>query len=127
MKTLILALALALSTSANAFCSKLSEQDRDLFIASNIAIGADWQTTRDMSRRLNEGYREIGPLAKNIIGSEPTTARVDSYFAVRFLVNYYVVCELDDTRYKNTYLWATTLSHGYAATSNYRIGLRIKF
>lgn len=127
MKSLVLALALAVSSSANAFCSKLSEQDQNIFIASNIAIAADWQTTRDMSRRLDEGYHEVGPIAKELIGSQPTTARVDSYFAVRFFVNYYIACKLDNGPYKNTYLWATTLSHGYAATNNYRIGLRIKF
>ena len=127
MRALILALALALSTSASAFCNKLAEKDRDLFIASNIAIAADWQTTRDMSHRLDEGYREIGPIAKTVIGSQPTTAQVDSYFAARFLINYYLVCQLDDAEFKNTYLWATTLSHGLGATNNYRIGLRIRF
>jgi len=127
MKSIILALALAVSSSANAFCSNLPEEDRALFIASNLAIAADWQTTKDISRRLDEGYYEKGPIVKYLIGSHPTPARVDSYFAARFFINYYIACKLDSPQYKNVYLWATTLSHGYAANNNYRIGLRIRF
>jgi hypothetical protein len=127
MKTLILVLALLFTTSANADCSRLTEEDQKWFVASNIAIFADWQTTRDLARRTNEGYREVGPIAKQFIGSEPTIARVDAYIATRFLINYYIACRLENSEFKHTYLIVTTASHGLAATNNYNIGLRIRF
>jgi hypothetical protein len=105
----------------------LSEEDQKWFIASNIAIAADWQTTRDLARRTNEGYREIGPIAKQLIGSQPTTNRVDSYFAARFLINYYLACQLENNEFKHLYLVVTTVDHGLAATNNYNLGLRIRF
>ena len=127
MKSLILALALLLCGSANAMCSMLNEEDQKWFIASNVAIFADWQTTRDLARRTNEGYREIGPIAKQLIGSQPTVARVDAFIAARFLINYYIACKVENNEFKHTYLVITTASHGLAAASNYNIGLRIRF
>lgn len=127
MKSLILALALLITSTANAGCSMLNEEDQKWFIASNVAIFADWQTTRDLARRTNEGYREIGPIAKQLIGSQPTVAKVDAYIAARFLVNYYMACKIENNEYKNMYLVITTVSHGLAATNNYNLGLRIRF
>jgi len=126
MKTLILVLAL-LCGNASAGCSMLSEEDQKWFIASNVAIFADWQTTRDLARRTDEGYREVGPIAKQFIGTQPTVARVDAFVATRFLLNYYMACQLENSEFKHTYLIVTTASHGLAATNNYRIGLRIRF
>jgi hypothetical protein len=127
MKNLIVALALLLCGSANAGCSMLNEEDQKWFIASNVAIFADWQTTRDLARRTNEGYREVGPLAKQVIGSQPTVDKVDAFVAARFLVNYYIACKVENSDFKHTYLIITTASHGIAATHNYNIGLRIRF
>jgi hypothetical protein len=126
MRALLLVLAL-LSSNASAGCSMLSEEDQKWFVASNVAIFADWQTTRDLARRTNEGYREIGPIAKQLIGSQPTVARVDAFIAARFLVNYYLACQVENSEFKHTYLIITTASHGLAAASNYNIGLRIRF
>ena len=126
MRALLLVLAL-LCGNASAGCSMLSEEDQKWFVASNVAIFADWQTTRDLARRTNEGYREIGPIAKQLIGSQPTVARVDAFIAARFLVNYYLACQVENSEFKHTYLIITTASHGLAAASNYNIGLRIRF
>ena len=127
MKALLLALILLITSSANAACSMLSEEDYKWFIASNVAIFADWQTTRDLARRTNEGYREVGPLARQLIGTQPTVARVDAYVAARFLANYYLACQVENSQFKHTYLIITTASHGLAAANNYNIGLRIRF
>jgi hypothetical protein len=126
MRALILVLAL-LCGNASAGCSMLSEEDQKWFVASNVAIFADWQTTRDLARRTNEGYREVGPIAKQLIGSQPTVARVDAFVAARFLINYYLACQVENSEFKHTYLIITTASHGLAAASNYNIGLRIRF
>jgi hypothetical protein len=127
MKALILALALFISCSANAGCSMLSEEDQKWFIASNIAIAADWQTTRDIVRQADKGYYEAGPIAKRVMGTHPTYTGVDSYFAARFLVNYYLACQVENNEFKHLYLVVTTVSHGLAAANNYNIGLRIRF
>lgn len=128
MKSFILAIVLLLSGSAIAGCAALNEEDRNLFIASNIAIFADWQTTRDMARRpLNEGYKEVGPVAKALIGTHPSAQSVDAYIAARFLANYYLACRVENSEFKHLYLIVTTTSHGLAAVNNYNIGLRIRF
>jgi hypothetical protein len=127
MKTLLLALAVLLCGTANAGCVPLNEEDEKWFIASNIAIFADWQTTRDIVRQADKGYYEAGPIAKRFMGTHPTYAGVDSYMAARFLVNYYMACKLENTEWRHTYLVITTVSHGSAAANNYNIGLRIRF
>lgn len=127
MKALLLALALFISTNASAGCSMLSEEDQKWFIASNVAIFADWQTTRDIVRQADKGYHEAGPIAKKVMGVHPTYTSVDSYMAARFLINYYIACQLENSDMKHMYLIVTTASHGLAATSNYNIGLRIRF
>ena len=126
MKALLLVLAL-LCGNASAGCSMLSEEDQKWFFASNVAIFADWQTTRDIVRQADKGYYEAGPIAKRVIGPHPTYTGVDTYMAARFLVNYYMACQLENSEFKHTYLIVTTASHGLAATNNYRIGLRIRF
>ena len=127
MKSLILALALLISSSASASCSMLSDEDQKWFVASNIAIFTDWQTTRDLARRVDEGYREIGPIARQLIGSQPTAARVDAFIAARFLINYYIACKTENSDFKHLYLVITTTSHGLATVNNYNVGLRIRF
>jgi hypothetical protein len=127
MKNLILALALLLCGSANASCLPLNENDQKWFIASNVAILADWATTRDMVRQKDKGYEEVGPIARKVIGAHPTGGQIDAYMLTRLAANYYFVCKLEDRESLHIYLIATTMAHSMAAANNYSIGLRIRF
>ena len=102
-----------------------NEEERKLFVASNIALFGDWQTTRDIARRPLE-FREAGPIAKRFMGEHPTGTSVDLYFLGRFALNYYLADTLTGSN-KSFYLTVTTLSHGAATVHNYNAGLRIKF
>ena len=102
-----------------------SDTDKKLFVASNIAIFGDWQTTRDISRNPND-YREVGLIPKMVIGEHPSASSVDLYFLARFAVNYYLADTITGSN-KTLYLTIATVSHGAAAVNNYNIGLRIRF
>ena len=102
-----------------------SDDDRKLFIASNIAIVADWGTTLDIARNPTK-YTEVGPIARNVIGEHPSVSGVNLYFIARTILNYYTTDRLQDD-YRRYYLIFTIVDHGAAAIHNYQIGLRIKF
>ena len=98
-----------------------STDEQRMFVASSIAITADWATTRDISQRYDEGYYE-----KNIaLGPYPSKDRVDLYFIGLLVSNYYLADYSD--KYRFYYLTLRTATHGYAAVNNVNIGLRIRF
>ena len=102
-----------------------SDTDKKLFVASNIAIFADWQTTLDIARNPDK-YREVGPIAQRVIGEHPSQSSVNYYFLGRFALNY-ALADYLESDLKSWYLMITTVGHGDAAIHNYMIGLRIKF
>ena len=102
-----------------------SDDDRKLFIASNIAIAADWGTTLDIARNPTK-YREAGPIAKTIIGDHPSVSDVNRYFIVRSLLNYYTA-DLVGDKDRSLYFMIVIGTHGFAGIHNYQAGLRIRF
>ena len=107
------------------FCCQANAEwttdEKRMFIASNIAIVADWATTRDISRRYDEDYHE-----KNVImGPYPSRDRVDLYFIGLLVSNYYLTDW--SGKYRIYYTFARTATHGYAAVNNVNIGLRLRF
>jgi hypothetical protein len=125
LRLLVLALFACTLNTCVAGWDDWSEDDKKLFVASNIAIFGDWQTTRDIARRPDE-FREAGPIAKRFMGERPTMRSVDLYFIGRFAINYYLADTLKGSN-KTLYLSVTTISHGAATIHNYDMGLRIKF
>ena len=101
------------------------DKTKAMFVASNVAIVADWGTTRDIAKRPNE-FKEVGPIARATIGEHPTTQGVDLYMIIRLAANYLIATNIDE-EYRFMYLTVTTVEHGLAAYSNMRIGLRINF
>lgn len=82
---------------------------------------ADWATTRDLSRRYNEGYHENNP----ILGKHPSTGRVDLYFVTAGTIGYLIADNLDQNR--TTFLQAWTAVEIFYTNRNLNIGLRMKF
>jgi hypothetical protein len=82
---------------------------------------ADWATTRDLSRRYNEGYYENNP----VLGKHPSTGRVDLYFVSAGLIGYAIADNLDQNR--KTFLQAWTAVEIFYVNRNLNIGLKMKF
>ena len=121
MKNILLSIIFLFSSSAFAQWDTWTPDEQKMFVASNIAIVADWATTRDITRRYDEGYYE-----KNVIlGPYPSKDRVDLYFIGMLVSNYYFTDW--SGKYRIYYTFARTATHGYAAINNHNIGLRLSF
>jgi hypothetical protein len=81
----------------------------------------DWTTTRDLSRRYNEGYYENNP----ILGKHPSTGRVDLYFVSAGLLGYAIADNLDQNR--KMFLQTWTAVGIFYTNRNLNIGLKMKF
>ena len=97
-------------------------ETKTMFVASSIAITADWATTRDMTGRYDEGYYELNP----ILGSYPTRTEVDLYMIGMLVTNYFITDWLPK-EHRIFYLGVRTITHGSAAHNNAQIGLRLRF
>src|SRR5210317_1342179 len=95
---------------------------KTMFIASNIAIVADWATTTNLTGRYSEGYYE----KNKILGKTPNKEAVHMYFVAR-LVSNYLLAEYLNNNLDIAYLGWTTIVHSSAAVNNHSIGLRYKF
>ncbi len=123
MKQLLLSILLALMTaSANAW-QDWTKTDQQLFVASSVAITADWATTRWAARNNwpNNTYE-----TNAFMGRSPTVSRVDNHFVV-VLISNYIVADLLPKDYRGMYLTFRTVTHGYAAHRNVEMGWQIKF
>lgn len=101
---------------------KLSTLDKILLGLSQAAIMGDWTTTLDMSRRLGEGYREVGP-GKIFLGSRPTPGRVNTVFALGSIGNAMIASQLP-AKARKAWLAAVTLAELRYALHNRAAGLR---
>ena len=81
----------------------------------------DWATTRDLSRRYNEGYYETNP----VLGRHPSTDRVDLHFISAGLAGYFLADYLDEWRLPWLRIWTT--AEIYYTNRNLNLGLNIKF
>jgi hypothetical protein len=118
----LLALMLSLSTVPALAWSHWTAEQRAWYMASNVAIVADWSTTRDLSRRYHEGYHEINP----VLGRRPSTREVDRYFVGALIAHYFVADWLPD-QHRTFYLQTVTVVEGALVAHNLSIGLRLRF
>ena len=121
MKNILLFIILLFSSSAFAQWDTWTPDEQKMFVASNIAIVADWSTTRNITRRFDEGYYE----KNHLLGPYPSRDRVDLYFISLLAANYYVADYFG--KHKIYYFAYRTAIHGNAAIKNINIGLRLSF
>ena len=95
---------------------------KTMFVASNVAIVADWATTTNLTGRYSEGYYE----KNKILGRTPNKESVHMYFVARLITNYLLAKHLSKD-WDIAYLGWTTVVHSSAAANNHSIGLRYKF
>ena len=122
MKKLIVLALLCLSSFVHAF----ERQDIEATTGALLIVG-DWATTRNMSKRYNEGYYETGVLLNTVYGRRPSTNQVDLFFALRLLTHYAIYKSDLSPDTKSIYYYLTIGDHGYAFGNNLSIGLKVRF
>jgi hypothetical protein len=97
--------------------------DKTLFVASSVAMTADWATTRYAARSdWPGGLYEINP----ILGKYPHQDKVDLYFVALLVSNYFIADYLKGDM-RRWYLTIRIASHGQAANNNINLGMEIRF
>jgi len=124
MRSIITIIFAVLTTNCYAGWESWSDSDRTLFVASQIAITADWATTRYgvRNRPSLPGIRE----SNIILGPYPSTDRLDLYFVTMLVSNYYIADRLPSDN-RGLYLIVRTVSHGLAAQHNVQVGWQMRF
>lgn len=103
--------------------SSWDSDTRALFVASTVAIAADWATTRyGVTHGFPNNTYETNP----ILGRYPSRDRVDLYMIGILISNYYITDWLPP-QYRNFYLGWRTIEHGTAAHGNVQLGWKMQF
>jgi hypothetical protein len=118
----LLALIITLYSVPGLTWSDWTPEQRNWYVASNVAIMADWSTTRDLSRRYHEGYHEINP----VLGRRPSTSEVDQYFIGAIIAHYFIADWLPN-QHRTFYLKTVTVVEGALVAHNLSIGLHLRF
>ena len=121
MKQLLVSLLLMVSTTIFADTRTWTPEEKAWLGTAAAFTVTDWATTRDLSRRYNEGYYENNP----ILGKRPSTGRVDLYFISAGLLGYTIADNLDQNR--KLFLQAWTAVEIFYTNRNLGIGLKMKF
>jgi hypothetical protein len=124
MHKIIITIIAFVSLQCHAGWDDWSDTDKKLFVASQIAITADWATTRYGSRHFDSmsSNRESNIL----LGLEPSTKKVDLYFIGLLATNYYIT-DWMPSESRGFYLSVRTVSHGIAAKHNASVGWYMRF
>ena len=102
--------------------SQWDTNKRTAFVASNIAIAADWGTSLNLTERYDEGYWE----KNKILGRTPSRGDVNKYFIAKTMLNYNMARYMQEP-WDTWSLYFTTIAHGKAANDNIGIGLKVDF
>ena len=118
----ILAITLVLLSTVTYADNRVWTSEEKAWLGTAVAFTVtDWATTRDLSRRYNEGYYENNP----ILGKKPSTARVDLHFVMAGLLGYVIADNLDQNR--KLFLQGWTAVEILYTNRNLNIGLKMKF
>jgi hypothetical protein len=90
-------------------------------VAATVFSFTDWATSRNMTKRYNEGYYEQNPF----LGRHPTTAEINRHFAIGIPIMLLIADNLDE--YRRPWLIGVTAIEATVSANNLRLGLRIQF
>lgn len=121
-KQLLTILTVCFTLSAEAGWDEWDDTEKKLFIASSIAITADWATTRNGAKHPVPNVYETNVF----LGRRPTVSKVDNYFLFLLVSNYYIT-DWMPKEYRGWYLTFRTVGHGAAAIRNVELGWSMKF
>jgi len=108
-------------TLAQAENRSWTSEERAWGYAAGAMLVGDWLTTRNMTKRYNEGYYEINPF----LGRHPTTAQVNRHFAVSIPVIFLIADNWESQR--KHWLMGVTFIEATVLANNLSIGLRIQY
>ena len=120
MKALLFVLLMLCSFTTMA--SEWTKEQKVWYATGAFFIITDWGTTRDISKRLNEGFHEKNPL----LGKYPTTDRVDEHFILS-LMAHYIVADYLSGNTRTLFLQTVTVMQYNVTMRNIGLGLRIRF
>ena len=86
---------------------------------------ADWATTRDMTKRYDEGFHEKGLFPKMLFGSQPTTKQIDGYFIVAIPTVLFAADRLP--QHRKLILTAAIVTEAIVVRNNRKLGLSFQF
>ena len=122
MNKIILLLFLCVSSPVHAW-NNWSESDKALFVASSVAMTADWATTRYAARHnWPNGLHETNIF----MGRYPNQDQVDLYFTTLLVANYFIADYFKGNT-RTFYLIMRTGVHGSAANKNIGLGMKLRF
>lgn len=104
----------------NVHSREFTEDEKNMFVASQVLIVADWMQTRDIVRQPDIYWEN-----NSVLGRHPSMGEVNKYFIASLVGNYYFTNYLD----KNRMLWLQihTVTRGATVANNARIGLTMRF
>jgi hypothetical protein len=125
MRKIIITILTLLATNSYADWDSWTDTNKAMFVASQLAISADWMTTRygavhrnELPSNLYESNRFLGPY--------PSVARVNLYHVAMLVSNYYIADYLPPDE-RNIYLFVRTVTHAGAAHHNIQGGWQLRF
>ena len=119
--TLIILLLLSLGAQAEPF-EGWTTDEKTAFVASELAILADYKTTSSLLLYPSRGYYELNP----IIGPQPSKQTLNLWFAGWMIGNYFISDYLGHDK-RMTWLITLTVTESIEAGHNIMIGGSIKF
>jgi hypothetical protein len=88
-----------------------------------LAAFGDYATTRDLTRRYDEGYYESWG---KLFGSHPSTKQVDIFF-VLWIPGHYLIARRLDADWRPAWQWGGAITHALATIHNRQLGLKFEF
>ena len=101
------------------------QQEIQLGVLATTAYVLDWRTTRDMTKRYNDGYAEGGPVVRTLFGSRPSTNQINMYFTV--LIPTVLFTANSFPEHRKQILTTVIVAETLVALNNKRIGLSFNF
>jgi hypothetical protein len=121
VRLFIIAVVLFFSAAVQAETRLWTDEEQNWAIAATVFSLADWATSRNMTKRYNEGYYEQNPF----LGKHPSTAHMDRHFAIGIPLILLIADNLDE--YRKPWLIGVTGVEAVVSANNLRLGLKIQF
>jgi hypothetical protein len=114
---------LGLIAALSATAADWSEADTRRQIYFTVAALGDYGTTKNLTRRYDEGYYESW---NKFIGDNPSSRKVDLYFAL-WIPGHYLIARRLDADWRPAWQWGGAIAHTLAAIHNRQLGLKFEF
>lgn len=119
LTTLLILLILTISAQA----SDWTEADTRRQLYFTIAALGDYGTTKNFTKRYDEGYYESWT---PVLGRHPSSRQVDIFFSL-WIPGHYLIARQLDADWRPAWQWSGAIAHTLATIHNRSIGLKLEF